>query len=73
MKVRGKVNVWFPEKQFGFIYWVSDSGKMISHFLHIANITSGRENVKVGAEVSFFRVETKKGWLAAEVEVGGAE
>lgn len=73
MKEHAKLNVWFPERNFGFVYWTSPSGKMISHFLHIANVVSGRENLKVGAEVAFLRVEAKKGWLAVDVEVGGAE
>jgi hypothetical protein len=69
MKEHPKINVWFPEKNWGFAYWMDKNKKMISHFVHIANVISGREHVKVGAEITFYRAESKKGWLAVEVEV----
>jgi hypothetical protein len=71
MKEKAKLNVWFPDRNFGFVYWVDKNGKMISHFLHVANVISGRENLRVGAELVFHRAEARKGWLAVEVEVGG--
>ena len=73
MKVHAKLNVWFPEKTYGFCYWIDENGRMISHFVHIANVVSGREKLKVGMPISFYRAESKKGWLAVEVEVGGAK
>jgi cold shock CspA family protein len=70
MKEQGKLSVWFVDRNFGFIHLKDADGKIVSHFLHLANVVSGRENLKTGAVVSFQRVETKKGWLAVDAEVG---
>jgi hypothetical protein len=66
-KERAQLNVWFPARAFGFIYWKDENGKIISHFLHQSNIISGIPRER--AIVLFQRVETKKGWLAADAEV----
>jgi cold shock CspA family protein len=66
MKRTGILNVWFPDRNFGFIH--EDNGtEIVSHFLHVSNIFSG--NPITGATVEFQTVTTAKGTLAVKAEV----
>ncbi len=66
MKVTGNLNVWFPDRNFGFVH--QDTGDVIlSHFLHAANIKSGTP--KTGATVLFKSVVTRRGYLAVDAEI----
>jgi cold shock CspA family protein len=70
MKSVGVLNVWFEDRNFGFVH-VDKDDAVVSHFLHGANIKSGQP--VSGATVSFKAVETRKGWLAVDAVIGGAE
>jgi cold shock CspA family protein len=68
MRVTGNLNVWFSDRNYGFVH--QDKGDIIlSHFLHAANIKSGTP--KTGATVLFKSVVCRKGYLAVDAEVLG--
>jgi cold shock CspA family protein len=71
MRMSGILNVWFPEKRYGFIHQ-DQNGEVLRHFLHEENIKSGTP--KSGATVKFKSVGTRKGYLAVDAEIvdGGA-
>ena len=52
MKIPGVLNVWFEDRDFGFIH-VEKADVILSHFLHRANIKSGTP--KTGAARSTTR------------------
>jgi cold shock CspA family protein len=66
MRPTGILNVWFPEKRYGFIHQ-DHGGVILKHFLHEANIKSGTP--KTGATVKFKSVVTRKGYLAVDAEI----
>jgi hypothetical protein len=67
MKIRSKVNVWFSDRNYGFVH-VVQNGSILKYFLHGANIISGTP--QTGASVLFEGVEGKKGLLAVNAEIG---
>jgi len=68
MKSRATINVWFSDRQYGFIL-EEKAGVILRHFLHRNNIISGEP--RTGAEVLFRTVVTRKGYLAVQCEVLG--
>ena len=66
MRVTGILNVWFADRNFGFIHQEKDD-VILSHFLHAANIKSGIP--KTSATVRFKSVVTRKGYLAVDAEI----
>ncbi len=68
MKITGSLNVWFTDRNYGFIH-EKKGGVILKHFLHGANITSGVP--RTGATVSFKSVVGKKGFLAVDAEILG--
>ena len=72
MKTSGTLNVWFEDRDFGFVH-VEKADVILSHFLHRANIKSGTP--KTGATVLFKSVVCRKGYLAVDAEIldGGAQ
>jgi hypothetical protein len=66
MKITGVLNVWFPERNYGFLHEQRD-GLLVSHFLHAANIVSGKP--RSGAMVTFQSVMSTKGSLAMNAEI----
>ena len=72
MRPTGILNVWFPEKKYGFIHQDNTDGAVVKHFLHEGNIKSGVP--RPGAMVRFKSVVSRKGLLAVDAEIldGGA-
>jgi cold shock CspA family protein len=68
MKMKGVLNVWFVDRNYGFIH-EEKGGLVLRHFLHGANITSGAP--RTGATVSFKSVVGSKGFLAVDAEILG--
>jgi cold shock CspA family protein len=66
MKIQATLNVWFQDRNFGFIH-EDKGGVILKHFLHGANIVSGTP--RTGATVSFKAVVTRKGYLAVDAEI----
>jgi cold shock CspA family protein len=66
MKIKGVLNVWFVDRNFGFIH-EEKGGVILKHFLHAANIKSGTP--RTGATVSFKSVVGRKGFLAVDAEI----
>ncbi len=66
MKISGTLNVWFSDRNFGFVH-SEKGGTLISHFLHKANIKSGTP--LTGAAVLFKSVATRKGCIAVDAEI----
>ena len=66
MRPTGILNVWFPEKRYGFIHQ-DNGGVLLKHFLHETNIKSGVP--KTGFTVKFKSVVTQKGYLAVDAEI----
>ena len=66
MKIEAVLNVWFHDRNFGFIH-EEKGGVILKHFLHAANIKSGVP--KTGATVRFKAVVTRKGYLAVDAEI----
>jgi cold shock CspA family protein len=66
MKSRGIINVWFLDRNYGFIHQV-ENGVLIRHFLHSANVVSGTP--RMGAVVHFDSVTGKKGLLALNASI----
>jgi cold shock CspA family protein len=67
MRPTGILNVWFPEKKYGFIHQDNADGTVLKHFLHEGNIKSGMP--KSGATVRFKSVMSRKGLLAVDAEI----
>lgn len=65
-KHEGFINVWFPERAFGFIH-ENENGTLKVYFFHISSLLSGIP-VK-GATARFDVGENKKGPAAKNVEV----
>lgn len=66
MKTKSIINVWFQDRNYGFILEEKE-GVVLRHFLHRNNIISGEP--RTGAEVLFRTVVTRKGFLAIQAEV----
>jgi hypothetical protein len=66
MKIEAVLNVWFVDRNFGFIH-EEKGGVLLKHFLHAANIASGTP--RTGARVRFKAVVTRKGFLAVDAEI----
>ena len=66
VKIAGVVNVWFLDRNYGFIHETRD-GVIVNHFLHIANVVSGTP--RTGATVVFQSVTGKRGNVAVYAEV----
>lgn len=66
MKTKGTLNVWFVDRNFGFIH-EEKGGAILRHFLHASNIKSG--SPRTGASTVFKSVVTRKGYLAVDVEI----
>lgn len=62
----GVLNVWFMDRNYGFIH-EQHEGVIVSHFLHASNVVSGKP--KTGATVKFQSLESSKGSLAVNAEV----
>lgn len=60
------MNVWFPEKHYGFIHQEL-GGRIIRVFLHEKNIKSGVPST--GARVQYKVVETSKGLMAVDAVI----
>jgi cold shock CspA family protein len=65
-KLTGFVNIFFPEKHFGFIHR-SFEGKLYRYFFHISNLMSGTP--QTGAVARFNFAEGPKGLYATDVEL----
>jgi cold shock CspA family protein len=61
-----KLNVWFPEKHYGFLHQERD-GELVRIFLHEKNIMSGVP--RTGARVRFKVVMTSKGLMAIDATI----
>jgi cold shock CspA family protein len=71
MKISGTINVWFPDREYGFIH-EEKGGVILKHFLHANNVASGTP--RTGATVLFKTVVGRKGFLAVNADVlGGAQ
>jgi cold shock CspA family protein len=66
MRKTGVLNVWFADRNYGFIHEQQDSA-VVSHFLHASNIIAGTP--KSGATVTFQSLDSAKGSLAVNAEV----
>jgi len=66
MKV-GILNVFFSDRNYGFVHEMGDDGMVVTYFLHGANIKKGVP--KAGAAVRFQEVTTRKGLIAIEAEI----
>jgi hypothetical protein len=66
MKTKGVLNVWFVDRNYGFIH-EEKGGLILKHFLHSANIVSGAP--RTGAIVSFKSVVGSKGFLAVDAVI----
>lgn len=67
MRSTGKINVWFQDRNYGFIH-EEKAGVILSHFLHAQNIKVGTPFT--GATVVFKSVVTRKGLLAVDAQIG---
>jgi len=66
MKTKGILNVWFMDRNYGFIH-EDNGGVILKHFLHRANIVVGTP--RTGATVLFESVLGSKGFLAVDAEI----
>jgi cold shock CspA family protein len=66
MKVTGRINIWFQDRNYGFIHQ-NLNGMVVKHFLHASNILSGVP--KNGLTASFDAVQGEKGSVAHNVEI----
>jgi cold shock CspA family protein len=72
MKVTGRINVWFADRNYGFIHQ-NLNGTVVKHFLHASNILSGVPQKSLTA--SFDTIQGEKGSVALNVEIlhGGVQ
>jgi cold shock CspA family protein len=66
----GRINPFFEERNYGFIHTIDDSGRIVKVFLHGTNVVSGTPHT--GLTATFQVIESTKGPIAVDVEVGGA-
>jgi cold shock CspA family protein len=69
-KLNGFVNIFFPEKHFGFIHR-SYEGKLYKYFFHISEIMSGIP--VTGAAAKFNSAHGEKGMYATDIEIDAAK
>jgi hypothetical protein len=69
MKTKGVLNVWFVDRNYGFIH-EEKGGVILKHFLHGTNVATGTP--KTGAAVLFKSLVGSKGFLAVDAEVQDA-
>ena len=65
-KYLGKVDKWFDEKGFGFIYIPKEKSTI---FCHISNVRTNKEKLEIGMHVSFVKAKSEKGFQAKNVEI----
>ena len=61
------IDVWFPDRNFGFIHETRPDGQIYKLFLHASNIQTGMP--RSGLIVKFNEGRNSKGALAIDVEV----
>ena len=66
MKSNGILNVWFVDRNYGFIH-EEKGGVILKHFLHGTNVAAGTP--QTGATVLFKSVVGSKGFLAINAEI----
>jgi hypothetical protein len=68
MKSTGILNVWFMDRNYGFIH-EEKGGVILKVFLHVTNVVAGIP--RTGATVVFKSVVGSKGFLAVDAEILG--
>jgi hypothetical protein len=71
MKHDGRIAAYHNGRGFGWIHGTDQNGRLSRYYFHISWVLTG--DPAAGLPVKFIAGQNEKGFVAIEVEVGGAE